>query len=237
MNFTSLIQKNRLIWKLPGIIFALFFDVTKKPTMKSKLFIVFVCAFIGTNVFSQMRLGVRAALTSSTIHASDVTQGNYQISSLSTAKVGFQGGLMLQIAYAGTYLQPEFLLSSTGGEVQVKDVNSTVVISQRFTKLDIPLMIGKKFGPLRLGLGPVASIILNKPSDAVDFSGTSIQNKFHNVTFGYQLDMGLDLWKLALDLKYEGNFSSLGNGVSIGSNTYKFDSRNRQWIFGLGLFF
>lgn len=205
--------------------------------MKPKLLIIIAFAVFSINAFSQIKLGVRAALTSSTIHASSVAEGNYQISSLSTAKVGFQGGLIFQIAYAGTYLQPEFLLSSTGGEVQVKDVNSTVVINQRFTKLDIPLMIGKKFGPLRLGLGPVASIILNKPSDAVDFSGTSIQNKFHNATFGYQLDMGLDLWKLALDLKYEGNFSTLGNGVTIGSNTYKFDSRNRQWIFGVALFF
>jgi len=144
---------------------------------------------------------------------------------------------MLQVAFAGMYLQPEMLLSSTGGEVQVKDINATVVMNQRFTKLDVPVIIGKKIGPLRLGLGPVASVILNKPSDAVNFSSTSVQSKFHNATFGYQLDLGLDIWKLAFDLKYEGNLSTLGNGVVIGGNTYSFDSRNRQWIFGVGLFF
>lgn len=205
--------------------------------MKSKLFIVLMFAVVSINAFSQLRLGVRAALTSSTIHASGTTEGNYQISSLSTAKVGFQGGLMLQLLMTGSYLQPEFLLSSTGGQVQIQDVNTTVVINQRFTKLDIPVIIGKKFGPVRVGVGPVASIILNKPSDAVNFSGTSVQSKFHNATFGYQLDLGLNISKIAIDIKYEGNFSTLGNGVSIGSNTYKFDSRNRQWIFGVGLFF
>jgi hypothetical protein len=205
--------------------------------MKPRSLFIAIFALISVSAFSQIKLGVRAGLSSSSVSASDVTQNGYQISSLSNAKVGFQGGLMLQIAFAGAYIQPEMLLSSTGGEVQVKDITSTKVINQKFTKLDIPVIVGKKFGPLRLGLGPVASIILNKPSDAIDFSGTSVQSKFHNATFGYQLDLGLDIWKLAFDVKYEGNFSALGNGVNIGSNTYKFDSRNRQWIFGVGLFF
>jgi len=205
--------------------------------MKFKKLILIVFALISVNAFSQIKLGVRAGLSSSSISASDINQNGYQISSLSNSKIGFQGGVMLQVAIAGIFLQPELLLSSTGGEVQVKDVTSTVVMNQKFTKLDIPIIIGKKFGPLRLGLGPVASIILNKPTDAVNFSNTSIQNKFHNATFGYQLDLGLDIWKLAFDVKYEGNLSYLGNGVNIGNSTYKFDSRNHQWIFGIGLFF
>jgi len=58
-----------------------------------------------------------------------------------------------------------------------------------------------------------------------------------NLVLGWVLRAGVDLGKrIALDLKYEGNFSKLGNGVVIGGNTYKFDSRNRQWIFGIGIF-
>lgn len=205
--------------------------------MKPKSLIIIVFALLSVNAFSQIKFGIRAGLSSSSISASSVSDANYQISSLSSAKVGFQGGVMLQISAWKVFLQPEMLLSSTGGEIQVKDATATKIINQKFTKLDVPVIVGKKFGPLRLGLGPVASVMLSKPSDAVDFSGTSVQNKFHNATFGYQLDLGLDIWKLAFDVKYEGNLSSLGNGVNIGSNTYKFDSRNSQWIFGVGLFF
>ncbi|HEY4786415.1 MAG TPA: outer membrane beta-barrel protein, partial [Bacteroidales bacterium] len=193
--------------------------------MKLKVIVLSLAVLIGINAFSQVKLGVRAGISSSSISASNTGDANYQISSLSNTKVGFQGGLVLQISVWGMFLQPEMLLSSTGGEIQVKDVNTSTVINQKFTKLDVPVIIGKKIGPLRLGLGPVASVILNKPSDAVNFSGTSVQNKFHNATFGYQLDLGLDVWKLAFDVKYEGNLSYLGNGVAIGSNTYKFDSR------------
>jgi len=207
--------------------------------MKSKIFVVIAFALINITAFSQIKLGVRAGVSSSTIRSSDITSGNYQITSLSNAKVGFQFGLMSQIKIVGFYLQPELLFSSTGGEVQVKDVTSgkTSITSQRFSKLDIPVVFGKKFGPARLGLGPVASIILNKPTDLVDPNGTSFASKFNGATFGYQLDLGLDIWKLVFDVKYEGNLSKLGNGVTIGGTERKFDSRNSQWIFGVGLFF
>lgn len=207
--------------------------------MKLKVIVFSVVILMSVNAFSQLKFGVRAGLSSSTINASDVNTTQYNVSTLSNAKVGFQFGLMSQISLFGMYLQPEFLFSSSGGEVQVHDITSgaTKVTNQKFNKLDIPVIIGKKFGPARIGLGPVASIILNKPSDVVDPNGTSFASKFHGATFGYQLDLGLDIWNFALDLKYEGNLSKLGNGVTIGGTERKFDSRNSQWIFGLGYFF
>jgi hypothetical protein len=207
--------------------------------MKLKAIVFSMMVLTTINAFSQFKLGVRAGVSSSTIKASDLTQGNYEISSLSNAKVGFQFGLMSQITLFSIYLQPELLFSSTGGEVQVKDITTgaTKVTDQKFNKLDIPVIIGKRFGPARLGLGPVASIILNKPSDLVDPNGTSFASKFNSATFGYQVDLGLDIWKFAFDLKYEGNLSKLGSGVNIGGTERKFDSRNHQFIFGVGFFF
>ena len=207
--------------------------------MKTKIFLFILSALISLNSFSQIKLGVRLGVMSSTIKASDfTTSSGTHVQTLSNAKIGFQGGLVLRITVAKIFLQPEALLSSTGGEVRVSDVNSTTIVNQRFTKLDVPVLIGTKLGPIRLGVGPVASVILNKPSDAINFSGSSIENKYHKATFGYQLGAGFDLGKkFAIDLKYEGNFSKLGNGVVIDNNTYKFDSRTRQWILGIALFF
>jgi hypothetical protein len=207
--------------------------------MKSKQLIFIVFALISINAFSQVKLGVRAGVSSSSIYASDITDVNYKVSTLSNTKVGFQFGLMSQITLLGMYLQPEFLFSSSGGEVAVRDniSNITSITNQRFNKLDIPVIIGKKMGFARLGLGPVASIILNKPSDLVEPGGTSFAAKFNGATFGFQIDMGLDIWKLAIDLKYEGNLSKLGSGVNVAGQQRSFDSRNSQLIFGVGLFF
>jgi opacity protein-like surface antigen len=207
--------------------------------MKTKTLLFILIALISVNAFSQIKLGVRLGVMSSTIKAGDfTTSSGTHVQTLSNAKIGFQGGLVLRITVAKIFLQPEALLSSTGGEVRVSDVNGTKVVNQRFTKLDVPVLIGTKLGPIRLELGPVASVLLNKPSDAIDFSGTSVENKYHKATFGYQLGAGFDLGKkFAVDLKYEGNLSKLGNGVVIDNNTYKFDSRTRQWILGIALFF
>jgi opacity protein-like surface antigen len=207
--------------------------------MKTKTIFLILCALISINALSQIKLGVRVGLTSSTIKAGDYTTSNgVHVQTLSNAKIGFQGGLMLRIKIAKLIIQPEALLSSTSGEVRVSDVTTTTVTKQRFTKLDVPVLIGTKLGPIRLGIGPVASVILNKPSEAIDFSGTSIENKYHKATFGYQVGAGIDLGKkIAIDLKYEGNLSKLGNGVVIGGNNYKFDSRTHQWILGIGIFF
>ncbi len=207
--------------------------------MKTKTFLFLLSALVSLNAFSQIKLGVRLGVMSSSIKASDfTTSSGTHVQTLSNAKIGFQGGLLLRVTVAKIFLQPEALLSSTGGEVRVSNANSTTIVNQRFTKLDVPVLIGTKLGPIRLGVGPVASVILNKPSDAINFSGSNIEDKYHKATFGYQLGAGFDLGKkFAVDLKYEGNLSKLGNGVVIDNNTYKFDSRTRQWILGIGLFF
>jgi hypothetical protein len=221
-------------------IFAFKTYINLKPLrMKRKSLLIIILVLISATTFSQIRFGIKAGISSSSIKASDIVEGDYEYSTLSNAKVGFHGGLFSQITLWGVFIQPEMLLSSTGGEVQIKEITSgqTKISSQRFTKLDIPVIVGKKFGPVRLGLGPVASIILNKPSDALDFSGTSVKNKFNSATFGYQLDLGLNLGSFTFDLKYEGNLSKLGDGVVIGGQERKFDSRNRQWLFSVGMFF
>ena len=207
--------------------------------MKTKIVLFIFCAWMGSNAFSQIKLGVRLGVSSSTIKANDFTSDNgVHIQTLSNAKVGFQGGLFLRVKISKLIIQPEFLLSSTGGEMRISDVNTSQVVNQRYTKLDVPVLIGTKLGPLRIGIGPIASVMLNKASEAIDFSGQSIDNKIHRAIFGYQVGAGFDLGKsIAIDMKYEGNFSKLGNGVVIDGTNYKFDSRNRQWILGLGFFF
>ena len=209
--------------------------------MKRKTIIFIVCAFLSVNAFSQLRFGLTAGLSLSDMKANDFTtslaDGGYHVETVKNTKVGLQGGLVAQIILGGFFLQPEFLLVYTGGDVKISDINSSHVQSQRFTKLDIPVLVGAKMGPLRLGAGPVASFILSKPSDAWDFSGANVKSKYNNATFGYQVGAGLDIFKFSVDLKYEGNLSKLGNAVNIGDHSYAFDSRNNQWILAVSLFF
>jgi hypothetical protein len=207
--------------------------------MKTKNILLILFVLISFDAFSQLKVGLRVGITSSTIKADDFTAGNYKVETLSGSKVGLQGGLMARLTIVKFFIQPEALISTSGGDVRISDIsNGTSKISkQKFTKLDVPVMVGTKLGPLRLQVGPVASIVLNNAREAIDFSSTSMENKYHKATFGYQAGLGLDIKKLAIDLKYEGNLTSIGNGVKIGGENYTFDSRNKQWILGIGIFF
>lgn len=203
--------------------------------MKKFLLILSLAIVMAYNAQSQIRFGVRAGVISSTMEADKVESNGYTVESVNNAKVGFQVGLLSQIQIQKFFLQPELLLSTSAGVLRVSDVSGSSLRDQRFTKVDIPVLVGGKWGPLRLGVGPVASMIIKSKSELDDID--QFDDKFKSATFGYQAGVGLDLWKLALDVKYEGNLSRLGDGVTIAGQHKSFDSRISQWVFGVGLFF
>ena len=198
-----------------------------------RLLLLTCLAVMAFNAQSQIKFGIRAGLTSSTVEADKVvfTNSNTTIETSKDAKVGIQFGLFSQISLGGMFVQPELLLTTSGGVIKVKDINGEHLQDQRFTKVDLPVLVGAKMGPLRIGVGPVASMVLNSKSELSDING--YDDKFKKATFGYQAGIGLDIWKLAIDLKYEGNLSKLGDGVTVAGEKRSFDSRTRQWIVGV----
>ena len=203
--------------------------------MKTKIIFIVLSTFVYLQAFSQFKIGIRGGISSSSISAKELVTTDVKLETLSNSLVGFHFGLMVQAKFMGAYLQPELLFSSTGGKVKLTDVNGSSILDQKFSRIDIPIIIGKKFGPARVGIGPVASFIINSNSELTDVQG--YDDKFKTATFGYQIDLGLDVWNLAIDLKYEGNLSKLGDGVNIGTSHYNFDSRGHQFILSIGYLF
>ncbi len=165
-----------------------------------------------------------------------VEQGN--------SKLGMHLGLFGRIQLLGLFIQPELLFTHSQGEVVLKDLSTSEAYSQtqKFNKIDIPVIVGWKFGPARFGLGPVASFMLSESDGLKDklsaISTEAPDNNFRKATFGYQVGVGLDiLKKITLDVRYEGNLSKLGSGITLGGNDYNFDQRNPQFIFSAGIFF
>jgi hypothetical protein len=165
------------------------------------------------------------------------------------SKLGLHFGGFARIQLAGLFIQPELLFTQTNAEFVITeqdpdDLESTVesLANQKFNKFDIPVIVGWKFGPARVGLGPVATIMLSEKNGLQDritsITGDAVENNLKNAVFGFQVGAGLDLFKFAtLDVRYEGNLSKLGESVKIGNSDYALDQRNPQWIFSLGIFF
>jgi hypothetical protein len=204
-----------------------------------KLLTILAALLIAIPGYSQVKLGLKAGVSTNTVPTYDISTGANNIEALKDASYGIHGGLFMRISLVGMYIQPEVLFSTTEYEYTVKTASNLdgAVKSHKFNKLDIPIMLGFNLGPIRLNAGPSASILINSPEALID--SPDFEEMYKSATFGYQAGIGVDfLKKLTLDLRYEGNLSKkFGDAVSIGSQTFNLDSRQSALHLSLGVIF
>lgn len=206
-----------------------------KKYILTMFFLTYSCV-----VFSQIfKFGVRAGVNISTLHSEDFTSGQLTLSSVADNTIGFHAGVFarIKLPLLPILIQPEVLFSSIGGKLAAKDGSTDKTVSQTYNRLDIPVMVGLKFGMVRLQLGPIGSILLSQKTNLSEFN---IEQEFNKMTIGYQAGIGVDLLgTIAIDVKYEGNLSKLGTGGKLSSNNtnIEFDSRLSQFLLSVGYFF
>ncbi|OFX89040.1 MAG: hypothetical protein A2W99_02460 [Bacteroidetes bacterium GWF2_33_16] len=198
---------------------------------------------------SQIKFGIKAGVTSTSLKADDIftvsdqtTFDELVVKSVNSS-IGFQGGIFTRITILKLYIQPELLFTSSSGEVEVTSLLNgakveSAISEQTFRQIDFPIMVGYKFGPARFQLGPVGTIMLSSDPSLDGFMNMDYKEEYNGATWGYQVGAGLDiLKKLTIDLKYEGSFSKLGSGIQLGDQDFDFDSRNSKIILTLGWMF
>ncbi|MDO9340313.1 MAG: porin family protein [Bacteroidales bacterium] len=206
--------------------------------MMKKLFAIILVVLTAIPVFSQIKFGIKAGIGTTTVPTYNFDTGANTIDALKTASYGFHGGVFLRLSLLGIYLQPEVLLATNSYEYNVKmGTNPAVLTKQTFNKLDIPVLLGLKLGPLRINAGPVATLQIGTPKALID--DPDFKEMYKGATFGYQAGAGFDLFKtLTFDVRYEGSLSGeFGDAATIGSQTFKLDSRQPTVLFSLGLMF
>ena len=147
--------------------------------------------------------------------------------------LGYQFGVWTRLGGAGIYLQPELYLGSKGGESPIvinggteTEVNGEV----KFTTLDLPILLGTKFGPnklnFRLMAGPVISFIVDEKT-TTDEAYEKLQD-YKDQALGLQAGAGVDVGNISVDLRYEAGLSNL-------SKSEKYDQKQNLFHLSLGL--
>jgi hypothetical protein len=217
--------------------------------MMKKLFAILLVVLISLPAISQIKAGLKAGLSTTNLSMATlktVTTGttSYTVEALESAKYGFHGGGFLRLTLLGIYVQPELLFSTRTNEYTVTDITNSAspvksVVEQKFNKLDIPVMVGFKLGPLRLNAGPAASLLINTPKELID--SPDYESMYNKMTIGYQAGVGLDILKtLTLDVRYEGSLKKYQNQIQnlVGTKTtVNLDDRANAFLFSLGLMF
>ncbi len=201
--------------------------------------------FLGMNSLSaQFAAGVKLGMSSTDVSPSDLNifddNGIQQLTmSVENANYGILVGGFMRIPIKKFFIQPEVLFNSNSVDYRVTDFRTQgivdTILREKYQYLDIPLMVGFKFGPLRLNGGPVGHYFLGSSTQL-----NSIQDygqMFTQMEYGWQAGLGLDIWKIALDLRYEGNFSKFGDHITIGNQQFAFDDRPSRFVATLGYTF
>ncbi len=159
--------------------------------------------------------------------------------SFKDANYGFHIGGFVRFTHKKVFVQPEFIFNTNKTSFRLKEFGmlqtSDSLRDERYQRLDIPVMVGGKFGIFRVNAGPVAHIFLSNKSDLINVSGYS--DKFKSATYGYQLGLGFDFGLLTFDLRHEGNFTKYGDHINFFNKNFSFDKAENRLIGTLGLLF
>ena len=160
-----------------------------------KIIVIILALVLAAPLFSQVKFGLKAGASTDFTFTNQTFEGtNVEVilQNAKNAEWGFQGGVFMRATFSGFYIQPELLLATATNSVTYEDVEAggaPVIYNQKFNKLNIPVLLGVKVGPLRLNAGPAASVMITDPKEIIEGA------TYKRATFGYQAGLGFDLFK------------------------------------------
>jgi len=202
-----------------------------------KLLVFILAVFITLPAISQLNLGIKLGATTTTVPSYNISTGTNNIEALKNAAWGFQGGAFLRLGLGPIFVQPEVVFATNSYEYNVTTVSGTDVLKQKYNRLEVPVLVGIKLGPLHVNAGPSATIQIGSPKALIN--DPDFGDMYRSATFGYQAGLGLDIFKkLVVDARYNGSLSGkFGDSVTIGSQTFNLDSRQPSFTLSVGLMF
>lgn len=212
--------------------------------LRKHAFLLVILSFcFAVPAFSQLKFGLKVGGSTTSIDPKEFKVGNVGngIDSLGVAlkdaNYGIHGGLMIRAKIGNFLIQPEILFNSSSVDYRVTELNNLTeqIKEEKFQYLDIPILLGYKLGPLRLMAGPEGHIFINNSSELTDFA--NYDDKFKSMTLSWLAGIGLDIWSLALDVRYEGGLQRFGDHIRFGNQQFDFADRPSRWTFSAGFFF
>lgn len=167
--------------------------------MKKLFMIACLVLLSSAGAFAQFNLGLKAGLNYTTIKAQNNEFDENGI-------LGYQAGVWARIG-TKLYLQPEIYLGTKGSKIEFESGGSNIDVKQKFTTLDVPLLLGTKFGTdklnFRIMAGPAFQFNLDENSSAFNQATDPDFYKYRDFVTNGQIGAGVDLGSLSVDLRYE----------------------------------
>ena len=208
--------------------------------MKKVIFVFALFAISLTALQAQFRAGIKGGVTTYNMELGDFLVTNSDAAedfglAVKDAKFGYQFGLWARLG-RGLHLQPEILFSTNKVEYQIDNGGDSFVGEETYANIDIPIMAGLKLGPLRAQAGPIARIFLGSDEQLANVI-EGFQSDHDRLKIGYQAGVGLDLWRLQVDLRYEGSLRHFGDNISVAGQNFGLDNKAGRVVATVGVAF
>jgi len=199
-----------------------------------KVFLMISLAFAFSQTSTaQIDFGVKAGLN---YNSESIQSVNEDVFTGAESKTGYHAGIWLRfkLPIIGFYLRPELVYTNLENELlyKITPTQTTQPTSYNFQKIDIPVLIGKKFfGIGNVFAGPSFQYILNS-----DFSIDDLEDvDTDGFTVGLQFGAGIELGNLGIDVRWERGLNAVESTfLNVTTNTnVTFDTRVNQIIIGL----
>lgn len=206
--------------------------------MFTRLVTFTLALFLSTAAFAQeVEFGLKAGLATGSLQGE-----NYEFSldgaedlflSLEEGNYGYQFGTYLRIPFGERFgMQTEVTFNSARADFRFDDGSDIRVFRERYNDIDVPLLASWKFGFLRLHAGPVGHFFVSSTSDLRDADGR--ERVWDSFNLGYALGGAIQIGKISLDVRYDGNFARYGEDFAIGGETFRVDQAPRRWVGTVG---
>lgn len=104
---------------------------------------------------------------------------------------------------------------------------------ENFQMIDFQLMAGLTHNNFRLGVGPVAHVLIGHSTELDFISGYN--ENLRGLTYGFTTAVGLDAGRFHLDIRYENNFRTVGDHINYGTRNARFKNKPHVVNFTLGI--
>lgn len=138
---------------------------------------------------------------------------------------GYHLGAYARMGLGIAYIQPNIWLTELSQNVTMTQDGSTTVESASLTmrRVDIPVEVGAKLGPLFGFVAPVWSANIQSYGDITELDESM-------GTWGAQIGVGLKLGKIQMKLRYEGNMQPVADALEYQGEVIATDGRMYQFI-------
>ncbi len=189
---------------------------------------------------SQFEFGLKAGMSSYELanNTLSVVQGNERLDwTIKTARYGHHFGVYSRVKILALYFEPALMFHTNAMTYTLEEYSNQQQISKTirnatYRHLDIPAILGLKMGFFRLQTGAVGHFFINELSDLTETSGYS--KKLDDATISWLAGAGIDVWRLRLDVNYEGPMHVFGESISVAGQTLEFSKNPGRILLTLG---